>query len=31
MRKVYMAGPDIFRVARPDMARKIMSVCEAWG
>lgn len=31
MRKVYMAGPDIFRVAWPDMARKIMSACEAWG
>jgi nucleoside 2-deoxyribosyltransferase len=31
MRKVYIAGPDIFRVAWPDMARKIVSACESWG
>ncbi len=29
--KVYIAGPDIFRVAWPDMARKIVSACESWG
>lgn len=31
MRKVYIAGPDIFRVAWPDMARTIMIACETWG
>ena len=31
VQKVYMAGPDIFRVAWPDMARKIVSACESWG
>jgi nucleoside 2-deoxyribosyltransferase len=31
MRKVYIAGPDIFRVEWPDMARVIMTACEAWG
>jgi nucleoside 2-deoxyribosyltransferase len=26
-----MAGPDIFRIEWPDMARKIVSACETWG
>lgn len=30
MQKVYIAGPDIFRVEWPDMARKIVTACESW-
>lgn len=31
MQKVYIAGPDIFRIGWPDMARKIVTACELWG
>lgn len=31
MRKIYMAGPDIFRVGWPELAVKIMNTCTSWG
>jgi nucleoside 2-deoxyribosyltransferase len=31
MRKVYIAGPDIFRVWWPDIAEKIVNACASWG
>ncbi len=31
MKKVYMAGPDIFRVEWPDTAQKIVDACASWG
>lgn len=31
MRKIYVAGPDIFRPTWPDTARKIVNACASWG
>ena len=31
IKKVYMAGPDIFRVEWPETAMRIVGTCEAWG
>ena len=31
MRKVYMAGPDIFKTTWPDIAERILNACASWG
>lgn len=31
MRKIYIAGPDVFRTNWPDFAEKVVNACSSWG